>query len=552
MQSQDDVRSEDNVRPQKSAGSPRRDRPHEEELAAEFIEQYRLAGEYLRSNIDALAAMATSGDDSQQARATGAIFRSLVEPLSDSFDPNSVGLYIRLMAQLIQCCRTLDAGLDSRLAAFGLVSEQDLIARADLLRPGSSPAAPADPAAHWVGNPNIIRSVIILSRVTIGADVAITSLLVQRLKQKFPAAAITLVGGVKLNQIFGGDPGLSFSELEYGRRATLVERLGAWLDLVSLVTPHIRSLDSDEYLVVDPDSRLTQLGMLPVVPASNYLLFPSREYMSTSHASLARLASDWSGQVFGFDGVQLPALAIGPDDAKAARALVGSLRDAQSCPIVSVNFGVGDNDKKRVGEDFELAILDFLLKSNAIVILDRGAGPGESSRTASLAARLARRSPESPGSLEVSESLESSESSDSLGRLEGSESSERSRRLGKQDSASRDLVISEVNEDELKAICKDGSAQIDLLILNARIGLLAAIIAASDLYIGYDSAGQHIAAAVGTPCIDIISGYSSPRMIDRWRPTGPGSATVVDAGSGRSVAEITQEVEAAALEYFKQ
>src|SRR5262245_5338654 len=177
-------------------------RSQDEELVAEFLERYRGDGQYLHQNIDALVARATSGDDSRQARAATAIFGSLVEPLSDSFDPESVGLYIRLMAQLIQHCRKLDAGLDSELAAFGLVTGQDLIARAERLRTGSASAAPTDPAAVWARNPNSIKLVIILSRVTIGADVAITCALVQRLKQKFPAAVLTLVGGVKAKEIF--------------------------------------------------------------------------------------------------------------------------------------------------------------------------------------------------------------------------------------------------------------------------------------------------------------------------------------------------------------
>ena len=38
---------------------------------------------------------------------------------------------------------------------------------------------------------------------------------------------------------------------------------------------------------------------------------------------------------------------------------------------------------------------------------------------------------------------------------------------------------------------------------------------------GYDSAGQHVAAAAGVPLISIFAGFPVPRMFDRWRPTGP-------------------------------
>ena len=43
---------------------------------------------------------------------------------------------------------------------------------------------------------------------------------------------------------------------------------------------------------------------------------------------------------------------------------------------------------------------------------------------------------------------------------------------------------------------------------------------------GYDSAGQHVAAACGVPLISIFAGFPAPRMFHRWRPTGP-RATVI-------------------------
>jgi ADP-heptose:LPS heptosyltransferase len=48
----------------------------------------------------------------------------------------------------------------------------------------------------------------------------------------------------------------------------------------------------------------------------------------------------------------------------------------------------------------------------------------------------------------------------------------------------------------------------------------AAIVAGSRLYVGYDSAGQHVAAACGVPLISIFAGFPAPRMFHRWRPQG--------------------------------
>ena len=66
-----------------------------------------------------------------------------------------------------------------------------------------------------------------------------------------------------------------------------------------------------------------------------------------------------------------------------------------------------------------------------------------------------------------------------------------------------------------------------LLTWQGGIGRFAALIAESTAYIGYDSAGQHIAAALGVPTIDIFTGFTSPRMPERWSPHGPGSVHVL-------------------------
>jgi ADP-heptose:LPS heptosyltransferase len=72
--------------------------------------------------------------------------------------------------------------------------------------------------------------------------------------------------------------------------------------------------------------------------------------------------------------------------------------------------------------------------------------------------------------------------------------------------------------------------------------MLAALIGESDLYIGYDSAGQHIAAALGVPCIDVFAGSSSPRMLDRWKPTGKAETRVVPVDTLAQVPDAAEVV----------
>ena len=55
----------------------------------------------------------------------------------------------------------------------------------------------------------------------------------------------------------------------------------------------------------------------------------------------------------------------------------------------------------------------------------------------------------------------------------------------------------------------------------------AAHIQRSQLYVGYDSAGGHVAAACGVPMISIFAGEVSERMFQRWRPTGDGKIEII-------------------------
>lgn len=86
----------------------------------------------------------------------------------------------------------------------------------------------------------------------------------------------------------------------------------------------------------------------------------------------------------------------------------------------------------------------------------------------------------------------------------------------------------ELDEESLARLPGEDRIEAELVVWSGRIGLLTALIGESDLYIGYDSAGQHIASALGVPCIDVFAGFSSRRMLDRWRPTGKAEARVVE------------------------
>ncbi len=308
-------------------------------------------------------------------------FTVVVEGLNDRFDPRLVETYERLFTEVIH-----------RVAP-------DLRLR----KPGQ-----AEP-------PESVDRIYVLSRVTLGADVAVTSVMLDAMKKRYPAAKIVFVGPRKSYELFEADPRIEHMEAPYARNGSLEERLRA-----------SARLWFDDGAVIDPDSRLTQLGLISVCDESRYFRFPSR---SLAGGRLPDIAAAWVRSVFSVD----------------AKPFVAPLPPTGPAAEITVSLGVGENESKRISGDFERKLLRLL--ANRSVLVDKGGSDAERAR---VEAALA------PG-MRV----------------------------------------------------HDGS-----------FASFAAEIARSKLYIGYDSAGGHVASACGVPSICIFRGEVNERFFERWKPLG--------------------------------
>jgi hypothetical protein len=282
-----------------------------------------------------------------QAIATRRLFADLIEPLNDSFDPSRADLADRVVAQLISRYRHSSSGreFDRRLSSFGLKTEEEMLSRRDRT---ARQALPADA--------DRLRHIFVLSRVTIGADVAVSSVITAHLKRAFPDARIVLVGPAKLKELFGNDSRLSFLEVEYQRSGVLTDRLEIWTSLVDSIGAESKGLGADEFLVVDPDSRMTQLGLLPVTAEeSSYALCDSRRLCSGEDRALAEIADGWAAErwpVSGQKRTSYPFVAPLETLRDYSRIKLQMSRSGERL-VVFVSLGVGGNQRKRVSPEFE-------------------------------------------------------------------------------------------------------------------------------------------------------------------------------------------------------
>jgi hypothetical protein len=393
------------------------------------------------------------------------VFGVIAETLGDSFEPSKVALYDSIFADLIEFCGHVAAGAGVRreLEQFGIHGSADLLARRRRV-----PVMPSLPERLR----SRVRKVFILSRITVGADVAVTSLVLQKAERIFPDARHTVIGG-GLDSLLTGTGGGRVVALPYLKQSSLFDRLDAWTRLVRLLEAEIADEPADACLVIDPDSRLTQLGLLPVarhdVP---YFFFESRSYRTEGLQTLGSLTGDWLTQTFGPDehGPLFSRVTPLAGDLAAATVLVDAVRRAGARHVVAVNLGVGNNPRKRLAGAFETDLVRSLIARGSVVILDRGVGE-EVERTGLITAVL---------------------------RSEG-------RRIVE---STTDIRI---DESSLTS-CPD------LVTYQGSLGRYAALIAGCDLYLGYDSAFQHIAAALGIPVVDIFVNPPNPLFAQRWRP----------------------------------
>jgi ADP-heptose:LPS heptosyltransferase len=429
---------------------------------------------YLGEAMALLVEMATIDDPSVSQHGVHGIFPGLVEHLADTFDPAAVQLYNQLFVQVIQACRQLPGGaaLDAQLRSFGLITEGHLLQRAARIRVKKT----FDPTLAGA-----VKKALVLSRVTLGADVAVTSLALAALRQACPKAEVILFASPKTQPLFAGDDGIHLCPIAYPRGGGLLTRLAGWVAVVEAIQQHIQDLDVTEYIIVDPDSRLTQLGLLPLGPDDRpYYFFDSRSYSIPGLHKIGALTAHWLQSVFGLRTPLYPFVALAPADVRFAQGLVQQLRRRQGKIMVSTNLGVGTNPAKRLPDPFESLLLEALLREGVIVLLDKGGDEEEAARV------------------------------DTLRQL----------------MATKGFHTAALDEAATRFRGEFPVAEAQLVTWQGSIGTFGALVAETDVYIGYDSAGQHLAAALGVPTIDIFAGFTSPRMPERWSPHGPAPASV--------------------------
>ncbi len=408
--------------------------------------------------------------------ATRAMFEDIVEPWADSFDPINAERYVAFMAEVVLAPRS---PIRERLIAAGYSSPADLSERHR--RVSATREMSADDRTR-------VKRVLVLSRVTLGADIAVTNTVAQSAREAFPEASVIFLGPRKNRALLGQGIRFTGQEVSYGRGSGLESRLMAWESLRVVVGRHETDVGRGGLVVADPDSRLTQLGMLPVCSDESYWYFPSRSHGLHVEASIKELATQWCWRSWNLvDPVVAPRI---ESLASKARGLHTSARRVRS-GIAGVSFGFGGRQEKRLGRDFERSVIKSLRRRGFRIVIDYGFGSEEA--TAVEACLLG---------------VEGSRAHVEIGQRLPTE-------------------------------------PVDILTYRGPLEGFGRLIRGADVYVGYDSAGVHLAAALPIPVVDIFAGAPNEVMQRRWKPTGACHSRVVPASRELSAETILLAVDTA-------
>lgn len=450
-----------------------------ETATSNILAYYQATGNCLRAGISLLCEVTTLNIPPYAEIGIKHLFAKLIEVINDSFDPSLCPLYDQLFAQVISFYRNQPIGnsVDLHLNQFQLFDEASILHRRKQICQSTLPT-----------NPHRVQKAFLLSRVTIGADVAITSIIISRLKNQFPGAEITLIGSPKLIQLYGGDSSIRIKSIEYGRHGDIISRLNSWISICNFISGEVAQLHAGEYLVFDPDSRFSQLGLLPILPSTiehdSYFFFPSRTFGGHGNLKLGQLTNQWLTSLGLVEVNAFPFLALPSSTYGLIEQLANLLRSGSSKRIITISLGVGGNPRKRLSPSFETNLLSSL-SSEYTILLDCGA------------------------SLE-----ENTQALNHLQILRGQ---------GRQ--------VIELNEITLHSVLQQRTVRADVVSWKGGIGSFAALIKFSDQYVGYDSAGQHIAAALNIPATTIFSHIPSNIFACRWSPLSVAPINIIIANS---------------------
>ncbi|HEC91984.1 MAG TPA: pyruvate kinase, partial [Candidatus Atribacteria bacterium] len=548
-----------------------------------FMQAYRKQDEILIETADFLTHMRLSKDSEIASIGTKAMMKGIIEPLADTFLEKDSEVRFDFNLRVVEICRQQREGkfIDEVLKRLGFLDEKSLRERKDIVRK----IRYLHPSRR-----DKIKKIFILSRITIGADIAITNRLITGFLKTFPFAEIVLFGNRRtLNEICGGENRIRIESLPVLPKGagTAIDRFLPWAEIVKVLEEEIKELKTNEdFIIFDPASRIGRVGVLPFIHKDKELLhyyFFEGNLTSTQRPVKRKsdLYQEFAQNCFGIS-LEYPTVFLKKEDVIFAQKIWESY-DLGKYFVIALQFGVGGDNNKRIWNHtseeeivsyFEKSLIQRLLAEGHSLLIDKGFGWYEETQINEILKNLnvpiieilclPNREPiVVPGPAErIYKNIENKEISpgrlaevsrvkvvyrtldgvalvswEEINRKEGNilgtveeEKRKRAKRV------IEDFYFNSNFDKLVKPIFKNfREAEQIVLSCQVPLGKLGALLGNTQVYVGYDSQGQHMAAAKGVNGVVVFAGYpeKAPYFPDHWAPVGRNcKVEIIEKGRG--------------------
>ena len=427
-----------------------------------------------RHNARSLASLAFSGNRAVATEASRVVLSQIVQPLVDRFCQDACDCLAVFMAEAVHAPRS---PIGSAIAELGYPTPEHLFERYRMLERGE--------LEKQVDSDDVEKAVLI-SRADLKGDIAATGPILSCAMRAFENADIEIVGPRTNCLLIGPSYRLERSVVSFSHNGTLGNQLRAWVRLRAKVASAIQGYDSGRWLVVDPDSWMTQFGLLPVADDRYCRYFDSRSYAEQSTATMAVLASEWGNQWFfwgGFDALPFIVLGYGPENGSFCLS-----RESRG-KLAGVSFSVDGHEEARLGADFEDRLMELLRRRGYQTVFDTGREADD--RTNAL---------------------------------------ERIRAFGG-------------SKSHLKVASDASNNRAQLLTCGNTIPNFSGWAKLASVYIGYDSAISHAVGSVGVPSLHLSVGAPNSTYRFRWTPTSYSEVVTIPADNSSDGPAVLNRIE---------
>ncbi len=384
-------------------------------------------------------------------------------------------IMIEMLARILEIAMTKDESVKVHFSDYKLHSMTEIRARAKRLIDPRRYDRRYDKRLF----PKKPKRIFVISRGPIGGDINLTSVVFQKIRQKFPEAKIVFVGGGTGNHkgLFAGFGDIEFVDFKHNKNASFKDQLLQSIEAKQL-------LEDEGYEegmpVIDLSGHGLLHGMIPVCSEKDYFYIPMLPEEKKSHGENV---NDLLNDILGLRKTHYSKIFLGGELKNAANSFY-SYNPWDDDRVVTISFGVGGDYSKAVSPHFEAALIKRLIKENKVVLLDKGFG-AEQDRTKEI--------------LEL---------------------------LGKEENK---IPLVEFDEGTSSYKVTAGppiNAETEIILYDGKIPHFAALVGESSFYMGYDSMGQHLAGSQNVPAAVLFAGCEVARFEEMWRPYSENSMNI--------------------------